>query len=106
MNVIIAIIIAAILGGCSISTTVSSVPAWTSGGPVVMTLSSAPPSFYAPTVIKDGNGFTMWVTNGDRIARYQSTNGTTWTGGDIVLSAIAKTWEDDGGSFLGYKTGL
>lgn len=82
-------------------------PPWSTGGPLVMTFPSSPPSFYAPTSIEDNKGeYTLLTTNGDRVARYLSNDGKTWTGGDIVLFANANTWEDDGGSFLGYKTGI
>lgn len=66
----------------------------------------AAPNFYSPTIIATATGFDMWVTNADRIARYKSVDGKTWTGGNIVFSAIHGTWEDDGNSYEGTTTGI
>lgn len=64
-------------------------------------------NYYSPCSIDDGTTYNKWVTNGDRIARYQSRDGVNWTNGKIVMTAIPKSWEDDlGGIFLGSQTGL
>jgi len=64
------------------------------------------PQFYSPDIIYENGIFKMWTTVGDSIRYFTSSDGTTWAGGAIVLSAQAGTWEDDGGSFEGYTTGL
>ncbi len=64
------------------------------------------PQFYSSSIIYENGVYRMWTTAGDRVRYFQSTDGVSWTGGQTVFSAITGSWEDDGGSFEGYKTGI
>ena len=63
-------------------------------------------NFYSPSIIFDAGAYKMWTTSGDRVIYLQSPDGINWTGGQTVFSALPKTWEDDGGTFQGYTTGI
>ena len=67
-------------------------------------------NFYSPSIIDSaaggGGAYDMWVTEGDRVVHFASTDGIAWAGGQTVLSALKATWEDDGGTFDGYTTGI
>jgi hypothetical protein len=64
------------------------------------------PQFYSPDIMYDDGNYKMWVTAGDRIRLYTSSDGISWVGGQTVFSAQPNTWEDDGGNFEGYQGGI
>ena len=67
-------------------------------------------NFYSPSIIESARGggktYDMWATEGDRVVHFTSTDGVAWGDGRTVLFALKNTWEDDGGTFDGYTTGI
>jgi hypothetical protein len=64
------------------------------------------PNFYSPTIFWENGIYKMWTTIADSVRYFTSYDGKTWTDGEMVFSADPNSWENDGGTFGGYTTGI